>query len=76
MSNNTKGILTYSILTILTTSILTLPLMVLRELYQYKKYLKPCGLNFEWDDIVRYSFVIIAACILMDLVLVTNGVVK
>lgn len=61
MSNNTKGILTYSILTILTTSILTLPLMVLRELYQYKKYLKPCGLNFEWDDVVRYSIIIIFA---------------
>ena len=61
MSNNTKGILIYSILTILTTSILTLPLMVLRELYQYKKYLKPCGLNFEWDDVVRYSIIIIFA---------------
>ena len=61
MSNNTKSILTYSILTILTTSILTLPLMVLRELYQYKKYLKPCGINFEWDDVVRYSITIIFA---------------
>lgn len=64
MSNNTKGILTYSILTILTTSILTLPLMVLRELYQYKKYLKPCGLNFEWDDVVRYSLIIMLTQIL------------
>ena len=35
--------------------------MVLRELYQYKKYLKPCGINFEWDDVVRYSIIIIIA---------------
>lgn len=64
MSNNTKGILTYSILTILTTSILTLPIMVLRELYQYKKYLKPCGINFELDDVVKYSITIMLAQIL------------
>lgn len=70
MSNNTKGILTYSILTILTTSILTLPLMVLRELYQYKKYLKPCGLNFEWDDVVRYSIIIIATEAIRDAIII------
>lgn len=69
MSNNTKGILTYSILTILTTSILTLPLMVLRELYQYKKYLEPCGLNFEWDDVVRYSIIIIFAQIVQIVII-------
>lgn len=70
MSNNTKGILTYSILTILTTSILTLPLMVLRELYQYKKYLKPCRLNFEWDDVVRYSIIIIATEAIRDAIII------
>ena len=70
MSNNTKGILTYSILTILTTSILTLPLMVLRELYQYKKYIKPCGLNFEWDDVVRYSIIIIATEAIRDAIMI------
>lgn len=70
MSNNTKGILTYSILTILTTSILTLPLMVLRELYQYKKYLKPCGINFEWDDVVRYSITIIATEAIRDAIMI------
>lgn len=69
MQNNTKGILTYFILTILTTSILTLPLMVLRELYQYKKYLKPCGINFEWDDVVRYSITIMLAQILQLLII-------
>lgn len=70
MSNNTKGILTYSILTILTTSILTLPLMVLRELYQYKKYLKPCGINFEWYDVVRYSIIIIATEAIRDAIII------
>ena len=70
MSNNTKGILTYSILTILTTSILILPLMVLRELYQYKKYLKPCGINFEWDDVVRYSITIIATEAIRDAIMI------
>ena len=70
MSNNTKGILTYSILTILTTSILTLPLMGLRELYQYKKYIKPCGLNFEWDDVVRYSITIIATEAIRDAIII------
>ena len=70
MSNNTKGILTYSILTILTTSILTLPLMVLRELHQYKKYLKPCGINFEWDDVVRYSITIIATEAIRDAIMI------
>lgn len=70
MSNNTKGILTYSILTILTTSILTLPLMVLRELYQYKNYLKPCGINFEWDDVVRYSITIIATEAIRDAIII------
>lgn len=75
MSNNTKGILTYSILTILTTSILTLPLMVLRELYQYKKYLKPCGLNFEWDDVVRYSLVILFAQIMQIIILAVFNII-
>lgn len=69
MSNNTKGILTYFILTILTTSILTLPLMVLRELYQYKKYLESCGINFEWDDVVRYSITIVATEAIRDAII-------
>lgn len=44
--------------------------MVLRELYQYKKYLKPCGLNFEWDDVVRYSLVIIATEAIRDAIII------
>ena len=44
--------------------------MVLRELYQYKKYLKPCGLNFEWDDVVRYSITIIATEAIRDAIMI------
>lgn len=32
-----------------------LPIMVVREYYQYKRYKLE---RFEWEDIVRYSFVI------------------
>ena len=36
--------------------LLALPIMVGREIYQYKHYHLA---RFEWEDIVRYSFVII-----------------
>lgn len=32
-----------------------LPIMVAREIYQYKHYKLE---RFEWEDIIRYSFVI------------------
>lgn len=35
--------------------LLTLPIMVVREYYQYKHYHLA---KFEWEDIIRYSFVI------------------
>ena len=35
--------------------LLALPIMVVREYYQYKHYKLE---RFEWEDIVRYSFVI------------------
>lgn len=35
--------------------LLALPVMVGREIYQYKHYHLA---KFEWEDIVRYSFVI------------------
>ena len=44
--------------------------MVLRELYQYKKYLKPCGLNFEWNDVVRCSITIIAIEAIIDAIII------
>lgn len=50
--------------------IIALPLMVLREFYQYDKYQLP---RFEWEDVVRYSFVIIIGSVvnywLLDLLL-------
>lgn len=36
--------------------ILALPVMVGREIYQYKHYHLP---KFEWEDVIRYSLVII-----------------
>ena len=36
--------------------IIALPLMIWREVYQYYKYQLS---NFEWEDVVRYSLVII-----------------
>ena len=49
--------------------------MVLRERYQYKKYLKPCGINFEWDDVVRYSLVIIFAQIVQIIMLAVFNII-
>lgn len=38
-----------------------LPIMVAREYYQYKHYKLEM---FEWEDIIRYSFVIILGSII------------
>ena len=38
----------------------SLPLMVGRELYQWRRYHLP---RFEWEDVVRYAVVIIAGCV-------------
>ena len=50
--------------------IIALPLMIWREVYQYYKYQLS---NFEWEDIVRYSLVIIIGSVvnywLLDLLL-------
>lgn len=35
--------------------LLALPVMIGREVYQYKRYHLA---KFEWEDVVRYSFVI------------------
>lgn len=40
--------------------IIAIPLMVWREVYQHDKYQLP---RFEWEDVVRYSFVIIIGSI-------------
>ena len=36
--------------------LLALPIMIGREVYQYKHYHLE---KFEWEDIIRYSFVVI-----------------
>lgn len=36
--------------------IIAIPLMILREGYQYDKYQLP---RFEWEDVARYSLIII-----------------
>lgn len=41
--------------------LLALPIMVGREIYQYKHYHLS---RFEWEDIVRYSFVIIVGSVI------------
>ena len=41
--------------------IIALPLMIWREVYQYYKYQL---LRFEWEDVVRYSLVIIIGSIM------------
>ena len=41
--------------------IIALPLMIWREVYQYDKYQLP---RFEWEDVVRYSLVIIIGSII------------
>lgn len=45
--------------------LLSLPIMVVREYYQYKHYHLS---RFEWEDIVRYSVVIVLGSIVNYLV--------
>lgn len=49
--------------------VLALPVMVLREVYQWKRY-KP---SIEWDDICRYGFTIIVGSMLHLLLLVMTS---
>ena len=46
--------------------LLALPIMVGREIYQYKQYHLA---KFEWEDIVRYSVVIVLGSIINYLIL-------
>ena len=46
--------------------IIALPLMIWREVYQYDKYQLP---RFEWEDVVRYSIIIILGSIINYLIL-------
>lgn len=49
---------------------LALPVMVLREVYQWKRYKLP---GIEWDDICRYGFAIIIGSMLHILLLVMTS---
>lgn len=46
--------------------LLALPIMVGREIYQYKHYHLP---KFEWEDVVRYSVVIVLGSVINYLIL-------
>lgn len=54
------GLACWFILSVL-IGIISLPLMIWREVYQYDKYQLP---RFEWEDVVRYSLVIILGSII------------
>lgn len=45
---------------------LTLPIMIIREIYQYKHYHLT---KFEWEDVVRYSLVIILGSVIGFLII-------
>lgn len=47
--------------------VLALPVMVLREVYQWKRYKLP---SIEWDDICQYGFTIVIGSMLHVLLLV------
>ena len=59
------GLVCWFLLSVL-IGIIALPLMIWREVYQYDKYQLP---RFEWEDIVRYSFVIIIGSVVNYLIL-------
>lgn len=50
--------------------VLALPVMVLREVYQWKRHKLP---SIEWDDICRYGFTIIVGSMLHLLLLVMTS---
>ena len=50
--------------------VLALPVMVLREVYQWKRYKLP---GIEWDDICRYGFTIIIGSMMHLLLLVMTS---
>ena len=50
--------------------VLALPVLVLREVYQWKRYKLP---GIEWDDICRYGFTIIVGSMLHLLLLVMTS---
>ena len=59
------GIACWMLVSIL-VGLLALPIMVFREIYQYKQYNLA---KFEWEDVVRYSIIIIIGSIINYLIL-------
>lgn len=49
--------------------LLALPVMVVREYYQYKHYHLA---KFEWEDVVRYSVVIVLGSIINYFIFLTK----
>ena len=89
MTRNNKGMIGWSIVAMvstITTSIIfgnvlsvLLPVAVCmstmtgREIWQYKTGQAKV---FEWDDIARYTFVILVSCVITGFVLILIGVVE
>ena len=59
------GLIGWFILSLLFNS-LTLPIMIIREIYQYKHYYLN---HFEWEDVIRYSLVIILGSVIGFLII-------
>ena len=59
------GLICWLLVSIL-IGLLALPIMACREIYQYKHYHLE---KFEWDDVVRYSIIIILGSIINYLIL-------
>lgn len=66
---NRQGVIGWFIASIFVGA-LALPVMVLREVYQWKRYKLP---GIEWDDICRYGFTIIIGSMLHLLLLVMTS---
>ena len=59
------GLIGWFILSLLFNALI-LPIMIIREVYQYKHY----HLNhFEWEDVIRYSLVIILGSVIGFLII-------
>ena len=63
---NRQGAIGWFIMSIFVGT-LALPVMVLREVYQWKRFKLP---SIEWDDICRYGFTIVIGSMLHVLLLV------
>lgn len=66
---NRQGAIGWLIVSVF-VGVLALPVMVLREVYQWKRYKLP---GIEWDDICRYGFTIIVGSMLHLLLLVMTS---